>query len=329
MSNSKLVNFTKISPNQSGKRDHAIDGIAIHCVVGQCTVEALGNLFANPSLQASSNYGIGYDGKIGMYVPEENRAWTTSSYAVDRRCVTIEVASDTFEPLAVKDAAFKSLLDLVEDICRRNGIKKLGWSDNAADRKAWANGTNNGCNMQVHRDWANKSCPGTWLYSRQEAIKNEINKRLGTASAKPTASKTSAKSSVKSGDIVKIIDGAKYTTGKRIPKMILAEEWIVKSVSGSVAVIDKALSGSWAINSAVNTKYLIVQKNAFKPYTVRVTADVLNIRKKPGTNYPITGKITDKGVYTIIAESKGNGADLWGKLKSGAGWIALDYTKEA
>ncbi|MFP3156545.1 phage tail tip lysozyme [Lachnospiraceae bacterium ZAX-1] len=64
----------------------------------------------------------------------------------------------------------------------------------------------------------------------------------------------------------------------------------------------------------------------FIPYLVKITASVLNIRKGPGTNYADVGDIEDKGVYTIIAEAKGQGATLWGQLKSKAGWISLDYT---
>jgi len=68
---------------------------------------------------------------------------------------------------------------------------------------------------------------------------------------------------------------------------------------------------------------------AATPYLVKVTADVLNIRKGPGTNYGTAGQIRDRGVYTIVAESTGTGASKWGKLKSGAGWISLDYAKKA
>lgn len=177
--NSSLVNYTKLSPNNSGLRNHAIDTITIHCVVGQCAVESLGSLFANPNFGASSNYGIGYDGRIGMYVEEKNRSWCTSSSENDNRAITIEVASDTYEPLAVRDAAYKSLIKLVADICKRNGIKKLVWSTDKAERMAHKNG----CNMTVHRDYANKSCPGTWLYERHGEIAAEVNKLLGQAPA--------------------------------------------------------------------------------------------------------------------------------------------------
>ena len=175
--NSPLVNHTRLSPNHSGVRNHAIDTITIHCVVGQCSVEALGSLFADTNFGASSNYGIGYDGRIGMYVEEKNRSWCSSSSSNDNRAVTIEVASDTTEPLAVRDAAYKSLIKLVADICKRNGIKRLKWSTNRYERMNHLNG----CNMTVHRDYANKSCPGTWLYERHGQIAAEVNKLLGTS----------------------------------------------------------------------------------------------------------------------------------------------------
>lgn len=182
MSNSPLVDYTKISPNKTVNRNHKIDTITIHCVVGQASVETLGAIFAPTSRQASSNYGIGYDGKIGMYVEEKDRSWCTSSPENDHRAVTIEVASDTKEPYAVNDKAYASLLNLVTDICKRNDIKKLVWSTKKTDRV----NHKNGCNMTVHRDYANKSCPGTYLYNKHGEIAAEVNKRLGSEETKPT-----------------------------------------------------------------------------------------------------------------------------------------------
>lgn len=176
MSNSPLVNYTRISPNKNSPRNHKIDTITIHCADGQCSVETLGNIFAPTSRQASSNYGVGTDGRIGMYVEEKDRSWCSSSGANDHRAITIEVASDTKHPYAVNDKAFAALLDLVTDICQRNGIKKLVWSTNKEDRV----NHRNGCNMTVHRDYANKSCPGDYLYNRHGQIADEVNKRLGS-----------------------------------------------------------------------------------------------------------------------------------------------------
>lgn len=174
MSNSPLVNYTKISPNKTSPRKHAIDTITIHCVVGQLSVESLGNIFAPKSRKASSNYGIGYDGRIGMYVEEGDRSWCSSSSANDNRAITIEVASDTTAPYAIKDAAYKSLVRLLVDICKRNDIKELKWK---ADKSLI--GQPEKQNMTVHRWFAATECPGKHLYDLHGQIAAEVNAELG------------------------------------------------------------------------------------------------------------------------------------------------------
>lgn len=203
MSNSPLVSYTRISPNRNSPRNHKIDTITIHCVVGQCSVETLGNIFAPTSRQASSNYGVGTDGRIGMYVEEKDRSWCSSNAANDNRAVTIEVASDTTHPYAVNDKAFAALLDLVTDICKRNGIDRLIWSTSKTDRV----NHKNGCNMTVHRDYANKSCPGDYLYNRHGEIAAEVNRRLGAS----TDQGAEAVYTVQKGDTLSGI-AAKYGT---------------------------------------------------------------------------------------------------------------------
>lgn len=185
MSNSKLISYTKISPNRTSPRNHKIDTVTIHCVVGQCSVETLGNIFAPTSRQASCNYGIGADGRIGMYCEEKDRSWCSSNAANDNRAITIEVASDTKHPYAVNAKAYAALIDLLVDICKRNGIPRLVWSTSKADRV----NHKNGCNMTVHRDYANKSCPGEYLYSRHAQIASEVNKRLGSTDTRPQPEK--------------------------------------------------------------------------------------------------------------------------------------------
>lgn len=174
MSNSPLVNYTLISPNKNVGRRHAIDTITIHCVVGQVTVKSLGNHFSKPTTRASSNYGIGTDGQIGMYVEEKDRSWCSSNSANDNRAITIEVASDLTPPYAVNDAAYKALINLLVDICMRNNIKELKWKGDKS-----LIGQVDKQNMTVHRWFANKSCPGDYLYERHGQIANEVNARLG------------------------------------------------------------------------------------------------------------------------------------------------------
>ena len=141
-----------------------------------------------------------------------------------------------------------------------------------------------------------------------------------------TTTNTQTTTGVKAGDVVKIASNATYYSGKAMPAWVKNKDWIVSEVSGDRAIIDKSEDGKNAICSPVNIKYLTTVKTEFKPYKIKVTANALNIRKGAGTNYAAAGVITDKGIYTIVDESDGKGATKWGKLKSGVGWISLDYT---
>lgn len=264
MSNSSLATYTRITKNKTSPRNHTIDTITIHCIVGQWTAKQGCDYFATTNRQCSANYVVGKDGSIGLSVDEKDRSWCSSNGTNDNRAITIEVASDTTHPYAVTAKAYAALLDLVTDICKRNGIKKLVWSTNKNDRV----NHRNGCNMTVHRDFANKACPGEYLYSRHGEIAAEVNRRLQGAS--------------NGGGVVVVTPPA----------------------------AEKPTGGT--------------TEATVTPYLVRVKISNLNIRKGPGTNYGSTGFIKP-GVYTIVAESTGTGATKWGKLKSGAGWISLDY----
>ena len=179
MSNSPLITYTNLTTKHSGKRNHIIDTITIHCYVAQVTAKRGCDYFATTDRKCSANYVVGLDGSIGLSVDEANRSWCTSSSANDNRAVTIEVASEPRHPYAVTDAAYEALIKLVADICKRNGIKKLVWSTNKNDRVKHLNG----CNMTVHRDYANKDCPGEYLYERHGAIAEAVNKLLGATAA--------------------------------------------------------------------------------------------------------------------------------------------------
>lgn len=172
--NSKLVNYIKLSPNNSGLRKHAIDTITIHCYVGQVTVQQAGERFSKTNVKASCNYVVDKDGKIGLIVEEKNRSWCTSSSSNDNRSVTIEVASGTTEPYNVTDEAYNSLIRLCADICKRNNISKLLWEGNKS-----LIGDTSRQNMTVHKWFANKACPGTYLYNSHQDIVAKVNSLLG------------------------------------------------------------------------------------------------------------------------------------------------------
>ena len=255
--NSSLVSYTKLSPNHSGQRTHSIDRITPHCVVGQCSVETLGNIFLPTSRQASSNYGIGVDGRVGMYVEEKNRSWCSSSSANDQRAVTIECASDTTEPYAFKDVVYNRLVELCTDICKRNGKTKLLW---LGDKDKTLNYTPASDEMvlTVHRWFANKSCPGNWMYARMGDLASKVTAALGGSAetVTPTEQEEST-ATIKVGNLV-TITGSTYYNGKTIPGWVKKLRWYVVEVSGDRAVINKDESGKYAIMSAVKTSSLAV-----------------------------------------------------------------------
>ena len=193
--NSPMVVYTKLSPNHSGQRTHSIDRITPHCVVGQCSVETLGSIFAPSSRQASSNYGIGEDGRVGMYVEEKNRSWCSSSNANDQRAVTIECASDNTEPYAFKDVVYQTLIKLCVDICQRNGKKKLLWLGDKDTTLAYTPKADEMV-LTVHRWFANKSCPGSWMYARMGDLASKVTAQLGGSKQEETPTVTDAEKTI-------------------------------------------------------------------------------------------------------------------------------------
>lgn len=172
MSNSPLVNYTKLSPNCTKPRKNKITKIVIHHMAGNLSVEECGNVFSNVSRKASANYGVGTDGRVGMYVEECNRAWTSGNSTVDNQAITIEVANDTIGGnWHVSDKALTKTIELCADICKRNNIERLIFT-----------GDKNG-NLVAHRYYQATACPGEYLYSKFPYIAEEVNKLLGTKSA--------------------------------------------------------------------------------------------------------------------------------------------------
>lgn len=351
MSESPLVTYTNLTKNRTSPRNHAIDTITIHCYVGQVTAKQGCDFFATTPREVSANYVVGKDGSIGQSVSEKDRSWCSggkdangnpirvngiSGSDNDHRAITIEVASDTTHPYAVTAAAYAALIDLVTDICKRNGIKKLLWQGNKS-----LVGQVDKQNMTVHRWFANKACPGDYLYNKHAEIAAEVNKRLGSAgddqenaaTSNPPADTTAGFPAVPFTVKVIVSDlnirsqpsmsGAiKGQTGKGVFTIVEVQNGWGKLKSGA----------GWIYLE--NPEYCTVNGVAAAPapapavpYTVKVSVSDLNIRKGPGTNYAVA-QVCPKGVYTIVQESQGTGASAWGKLKSGAGWISLDYVKK-
>ena len=394
--NSPLVTYTNITKNRTSPRNHKIDTITIHCIVGQWTAKKGCDYFATTDRQVSANYVVGKEGSIGLSVPEGDRSWCSSNAANDHRAITIEVASDTTKPYAVTDEALDALIKLCADICQRNGIKELKWQGDKS-----LIGQVDKQNMTVHRWFAAKSCPGDYLYERHGYIAAEVNKRLGIKPAgkepvkvpdswkvgdviklKPNATyyngdkipswlfsstlyyrgtnekgvifstlKTGAITGVvdisnvatkkeeiptveqvqkpvelKVGDVIQLKPGATYWNGKAIPEWVFKTTLYYRGKSDKGIIFSTLKTG--ACTGVVKEESLVDNNSASAdtpkfPYSVKVTADVLNIRQGPGTNYRVVGAIRDKGIYTITEEKGG-----WGRLLSGMGWISLSYTQK-
>lgn len=286
--NSSLVSYIKLSPNHSGQRTHSIDRITPHCVVGQCSVETLGNIFYPTSRQASCNYGIGPDGRVGMYVEEKNRSWCSSSNANDQRAVTIECASDNTEPYAFKDVVYQRLIELCTDICKRNGKTKLLW---LGDKAKTLNYTPKSDEMvlTVHRWFANKSCPGNWMYTRMGDLASKVTAQLGGGDVKPAEPAKPTPVGIKVGDLV-TITGSTYYSGKAIPSWVKKLRWYVYEVSGDRAVINRDESGRYAIMSPIKVSALSV------------------VSAKPAENYRIHTVAHGDTLWAIAKKYLGNGS---------------------
>lgn len=331
MSNSKLVNCTVLSPNHSGKRTHAIDRITPHCVVGQLSAEAIGGCFTSSSRKASCNYGIGTKGRVVLCVDEGNRSWCSSSNANDQRAVTIECASDKADPYAMNSSVYNKLIELCVDICKRNGKNKLIWIANKEKSLNYSPASGEMV-ITVHRWFANKACPGDWLYNRLGELAKTVTERLGGASSEPEKKPGSTNT----------LPGAPFQVQVLISDLNYRSE---PSMSGAVRghtgkgvfTITEARDGWGRLKSGAgwiyleNPKYVTILAKVSQPsassgypatpFTVRVNVSDLNYRSEPSMNGKAKGH-TGKGTFTITKVSGG-----WGYLKSGAGWIYLENPK--
>ena len=413
MSNSKLVSYTKLSPHCTKPRNHAIDKITIHHMAGNLSVESCGSVFSG-SRRASSNYGIGTDGRVGLYVNEADRSWCSSNAANDNRAVTIEVANDVIgDNWHISDVALAKLIDLCVDICQRNGIGRLNFTGDKSG------------NLTMHKWFAATACPGPYLESKFPFIAEQVNARLSDAPVGATTA-IMGKAEASVAQMTAYLKRVNPNVAQSILDMIplYLSEGAAEGVRGDIAFAQSCLetgnfgfAGSavtlnqnnfcgmgvtgngmkgnsfstpqlgiraqiqhlkayasteplkgecidprfkyvtrgsascvewlgqkenpkglgWATGAGYGQKIVTILQSikaavsqedkptATVPYLVRVSIPNLNIRKGPGTNYATVGKYTGKGVFTIVEEAKGCGASAWGRLKSGAGWISLDF----
>ena len=320
MSNSSLVTYTRLSTHCNSPRNHKIDTITIHCFVGQVTAQSGCNCknFTGAT-GGSCNYVVGYDGSVGLCVNEDDRSWCSDSPSNDHRAVTIECASDTKAPYTVTSDCYNKTVDLVTDICQRNGIKKLLWFADKDRTLSYQRQDGEAC-MTVHRWFANKACPGDYLYNLMGQIADEVSRRLAngdpTPSPEPTPAPMYFNYTVKKGDT---LSGIAKTYGVTVDA-ILALNPSIKNPNqiyvGQIIKIPVAQKAE-------------VSKPSFQSYNAQVTAKAgLNVRAKPGTSKDCKIiKCLVNGTKVTVVDEKKVGVTKWGNISTG-GWICLTYTKK-
>ena len=355
MSNSSLVSFTMISPFKNTPRNHNIDTITIHCVVGQLSVESMGRYFSAPTTNASANYGIGSDGRVGMYVEENSRSWCSSSPSNDNRAVTIECACDSFHPYKVNDDVLKSLILLVTDVCERNGIKELKWKGDKS-----LIGQIDKQNMTVHRWFKNKACPGEYLYNLHPYIADEVNKMLskGQQTNNNPISDNSVQGVISKSGLVQVIyKGSDGVNVRKSPCIGNNVDQVVHD--GTYTVVGISADGNWyklksglfiTTDTSLVKFYDSETPSVPVPQPVQkaeryvagkiyeVCATNLRVREAPGENSRIKAKkeLTpdgqknadslgrlNKGAVVTCLEIRYVGDNIWMRIPSG--WIAARY----
>ena len=308
--NSPLATYTRISPNRNSPRNQPITKITIHHMAGVCSVEDFGNIVASPAREMSANYAIGNDGRIGLFCPESDRSWCSSSPWNDHRAITIEVSNSAYGDASgwpVSDAAYNSLIKLCVDICKRNGIPKLEYT-----------GTKDG-SLTIHSMFAPTICCGPYLKARLNDICNKVNAQLNaTQSATPVSKPlTTSSTSFKTGDLVSIKSGARYYNGGGIPNWVSSDKWYISSISGDRAVLGLNEAKNRDIQSPINIKDITLVTTKVNTYTKSLKASDLLYSSAGGRTI---GTVGATGVFTIVEEKNINGV-VYGKLKSGAGWV--------
>ena len=312
MSNSSLVNMTMLSPNHSGHRNQPITKIAIHHTAGAISAATIGQIFRPTSRQASCNYGIGNDNKIVLCVDEANRSWCTSSSWCDNRAVTIEVAnSANGGNWPVSDRTLATLIDLVTDICRRNGIRNCTYT-----------GGKDGV-LQKHEWYANTNCPGPYLGSKFSYIASEVNKRLSGNSSSSGGASTSSLYRVRKSwsdsksqkGAFRDFDNAKKCANANVGYKVFDangnEVYPNKSTSSKSidTIAREVISGNWG-NGSDRANRLRAAGYDYDAVQSRVNEILYGSVSKPN------GKSIDTLAREVIRGDWGNGQDRVNRLKA-------------
>ncbi len=299
MSNSPLVDCTVLSPNHSGKRTKPLKRITPHCVVGQLKAEAIGGCFTSPSRQASCNYGIGTEGRVCLIVPEDCRSWCSSSNDNDQQAATIECASDKTHPYAFNSTVYNKLVDLCVDICKRNGKKKLIWIADKNTALAY-NPKSDEMQLTVHRWFANKSCPGDWLYNRLGELASTVTAKLGGNETPDTPQPNTLYRVQVGAYSVKANADAQL---KKVKNAGFTDAFITQ-----VGNMYKVQVGAYSVKSNADNMLAKVKSKGFDAFITTVSGT-------PVSSTPTSKKSVTEVAKEVLAGKWGNGEDRKKRLK--------------
>ena len=306
MDNSKLVDCVVKSPNHSGKRTHAVDRITPHCVVGQLSAESIGGCFTSTSRQASCNYGIGTDGRVALIVDEDNRSWCSSSGANDQRAITIECASDKTEPYTFNDAVYSKLVALCVDICQRYGKTKLLWIENKDKALAYEPKADEML-LTVHRWFANKSCPGAWLFERMGQLADTVTEKLGGKTEQEQAA----------GQLYRVQVGAYSVKANADAQLAKVKAAGFDAFVTTVGNMYKVQVGAYSVKANADAQLAKVKAAGFDAF---ITTEGQTATQTEGQTTTQTAapqlKSVDEVAREVIKGSWGNGAERKQRLEA-------------
>lgn len=339
--NSSLACYERLSPNKTSPRRSPIKRLTPHCVAGNLSIETclgLSNFITARSPGASCNYAIGSDGRVGVGCLESNAAWTSSSSVNDNQAITFEISNSGGAPnWPMSSLAINSFIKIAIDICRFYGFKRVHYEDKPSNIvtkdqvekwiKTWEKPDE--MIITLHRWFSSTVCPGPYLISKLPDIVKKINSELSKV-VNPYQIKIKA-------DVL----NARGGPGTCFPIIsIFKNDHNIHTIIEESNIDGPRKWGKLKTGGWIFLEYTEIYKPEppkptpkpepkFVPYMIKINADILRVRKGPGTNYPIAMTLKyDKNAYTIVDESTGLGANKWGKLKSGVGWISLDFVRK-
>ncbi len=265
---------------------------------------------------------IGYDKlkevKVAQLLPFDICCWgvgkgSKGSYNYSPAFIQFEICEDSLTDRNYFESAFITAVEFCAELCRKYGIDT---NNIVSHKEAYLKGY--GSNHTDPEHWMNR------FNMTMDSFRARVKNILGETENKPTEN-----NALKKGSLVSISSDAVYYNGKKVPDWVKKQKWYIESISGDRAVIDKNEAKTNSIMSPINIKYLISSdKNISVPFLVKVTVPNLAIYALPDERSAVKGSIKDRGVYTITEiKSKGN-SKIFGRLKSGAGFIDLQNTKK-